>query len=395
MNTTQLKRFKGLNNVSDPLRLKFGWLQTADNLNITDTGALERRDGYSKEFDGAISGAYTTADYKRFYIVDGGTLKAVNKDMTMTELKTGLSSQPVHWTEINEQVFYTNGLDSGIITKGGAVLDWSWAIPEPTTLVAITGALPAGTYQVACTYVLPDGRETGSADAATIYLDGAHALQINDIPHVAGYLTQVYIAPADSTVFQLAYADFAGGSATWNGSVDQLGVDLVTHTFDPIPLGCTHIAAWRGQMYAAQYFTDSDQTALWISEPLGFHLFNLNASFIVVPGRVALLAPHADGLVIGTESRIYVYDGEGIKEVADYGVVPGYGWAADEDDSKQILFWTQRGVCTALPFSNITSGHISVDCGLSAGAAIIRKNGAKRFVVALRRGGDNFNQRGQ
>ncbi|WP_025915525.1 hypothetical protein [Herminiimonas sp. CN] len=390
-NTAQTKRFLGLNNVSDPLRLKFGWLQKADNLDITDTGALVRRAGYIKKIDALLGYAYATVDYSRLYMMDGDALAQVNADLSRTVLRAGLTRRVMHWTELNDQVFFANGIDSGIIRKDGTVLDWAWPEPDMATLSATTGMLPAGTYQVACTFLLPDGRETGAADATAIYLDGTQALQINGIPQVAGLETQVYLAPADSAVFQLIGAT-AQSSLTWDESPDQLGVDLTTQFLDPLPQGVTYITAWRGQIYAAQYLPESDSTVLWVSEPLGFHLFNLNSGFILVPGRVALLAPHPDGLIVGTAVRIYAYDGDSLKQLADYGAVPGWGWARDDD--AQILFWSSRGLCSALPLSNITLRQISVDCGVSAGAAIIRSNGAKKYVVALQKGGDNFNQRG-
>ena len=389
-NTAQTKRFLGLNNVTDPIRLKFGWLQKADNIDITDTGAINRRSGFSKSLTAKPSGAYSTIDFTRVYIVDDGALKQVNADMSSAVLRTGLNAKPMHWAEINDQVFYTNGIDSGVILQNGVVIDWAWPDPTMVDLSAISGNLPPGVYQVACTYLM-NGRETGASDASAIYLDGTEALQINNIPQVVGLDTLVYIAPANSTVFQLAYST-AQTSATWGESPDELGVDLTTQFLDSLPNDCSYLAAWRGQIYAASYFSDSDSTALWISEPLGFHLFDLNSSFIMVPGRVTLLAPHESGLIIGTETRIYAHDGDKMDQLADYGVVPGWGWAKDDDG--QILFWSKRGLCAGLPFSNMTLRQISVDCGLSAGAAIIRQNGAKRFVVALEQGGDNFNQRG-
>ena len=43
-----IKAFKGLNNASDPLRVGAGWLTVADNVNITDSGSIAVREGYSR-----------------------------------------------------------------------------------------------------------------------------------------------------------------------------------------------------------------------------------------------------------------------------------------------------------------------------------------------------------
>ncbi len=386
-----IRAFNGLNNVADPLRLGLEWFKTADNIDITQTAAIRRRDGSTLAVSLSSPYAYNTLDFSRLYVVAAGLLRQVHDDLGLTTLQSGLSDAPMAWTEINNQVFFTNGIDSGIILKSGEVLPWAWSTPSMPSLIAVTGSLPAGAYQVAITYILPDGRETGASDAVAIYLDGTQSLQINQITQVSGLRTQIYIAPADSTVFQWAF-ETSYASSSWNGESDELGVDLTTQFLNPLPDGCSYLQVWRGRIYAAQYIQESDSTAIWVSEPLGFHLFGLNDTFMQIPGRISMLATSADALVVGTDARVYVYDGESLGEVANYGVVPGYSAVSDDDD-KTILFWSKRGLCRAIPFENLTQQQISVAPGVQAGAAIIRKNGEKHYVVALHRGGAAFNQR--
>lgn len=100
-----------------------------------------------------------------------------------------------------------------------------------------------------------------------------------------------------------------------------------------------------------------------------------------------MLAPHDSALVIGTDTRQYAYTEAGLKQIADYGVVPGQHWAKDDD---RIIYWTTRGVCT-FPFSNLTERSVSVAPGVQAGGTIMRSGGQKRFVVSLHQGGAAFN----
>ena len=58
----------------DPLRLGLSWLTKADNVNITDTGAIVKRTGYTLAGTGGYSGAYSTLDFSRAYFVKGGNL---------------------------------------------------------------------------------------------------------------------------------------------------------------------------------------------------------------------------------------------------------------------------------------------------------------------------------
>ena len=380
----RIDRFKGLKNTSDPLRVGLGWLTQADNVDITDTGALKKRGGYSLAQAGAFTDAYATLDEQRMYVMDGGQLKAMTGPASSITLQSGNSSTSMHWTEINEQVFFNNGTDAGIIQPDNAVLPWRWAEPDAPALAAVDGDLPAGLYRVLCTYTLADGRETGACDPAEITLNTGQALQISGLKPGCN----VYIAPADSTVFQ--YAGYPDGTAfVWSQSPDNLGRDFVNDGLDSLPLEIDVIQAWRGRIYAAQYFPSEDQTAIWFSQPLGFHLFNLAQDFFIVPGRVTMLAPTDTALIVGTNKAIHAYSPEGIQLLAPYGVVPGQHWS--KDDSGQILFWTARGLCAALPFLNLTAKNVSVAPGVSAGGSIVQIDGQKRFVVAIQQGGAAFN----
>lgn len=380
-----VRSFQGLNNVGDPMRLGLSALVQADNVNISASGAMSKRAGYAQTLAGSITGAYGSIDFQRMYFVDGGALKTI----TGKTLRTGLSAAPMYWAEVNEHTYFNNGIDRGVIAPDDTLSDWAWTVPGTPSASAVAGNLAPGTYQVRLTYTLADGRETGTGDPASVILTEGQALQITDIPQVAGYRTNVYIAPASSTVFQYAATPLSA-AMTWNFGPDSLGADLLTAFLDPLPLGTDVVQAWRGRMFAAMHMPASDQTAIWVSQPLGYHLFNLNSGFLMVPGRVLAMAPHDDALIVGTDKRIFAYDGKSLAQLAEYGVIPGRSWAMD---GKAVMLWTQRGACSALPFKNLTEARVSVAPGTQAGAAVIASDGQKKFVVALHAGGTAFNQR--
>lgn len=380
-------RFRGLNNVTDPLTLGLGWLAQAENIDITDLGKMRKRAGYTKQMDGSLTGAYSTLDFSRLYVVDDGYLKAMAGPTDALPLRAMDSTDPMHFAEVNQRVFFNNGADRGIILSDNTVIDWDWPVPDAPMIAAVTGNLPAGLYRVCTTFVLPDGRETGNSDTAEIVLADGQALQITGIPQVSGLATRTYIAPADSTVFQLANHD-SPAAMVWNARPESLGVDLLTDGMDPLPADATVIQVWKGRVYAAQYLESDNQTVVWFSQPLGFHLFDLRKDFIMIPGRVTMLAPHDEALLIGSDDRIYAYTTESLTTIAPYGAIPGWNWS--EDDGR-ILFWTARGLCSALPFTNLTEKAVSVAPGVSAGGCVMRSKGQKRYLVSLQRGGHAFN----
>lgn len=385
MKPSDVARFRGLNNVSDPMRLDAGWLTVARNVHITDQDAIERREGFTLHAAGTITAAYGTRDTLRMFYVDAGNLK----DGSARVLASGISSARMHWAEVNEQVYFNNGTSSGVIAQDNQVLPWAWSVPSSPTLAAVTGSLPPGQYRVVCTQVLADGRETGTSDEVSITIAEGQALQVSALPSAAGCTTRTYIAPANSQVFGLAHV--GSGAFTWNADPTALGVECSTYGLDPLPAGATVVQIWNGRAWAALYDPTRDCTYLFRSRPLAFHLFDLE-DYDVLAGEVLMLAPHEQGLVVGTPTSISVIDAAGaVTFVAGYGVVPGQPWAFDEDDS--ILIWTTRGVCRALPFKNLTEGYLSVAPGVHAGAAVISTDGQRRFIVSLHAGGTAFNSR--
>jgi hypothetical protein len=389
MSFPSISQFKGLNNASDPLRLKLGWLSSADNVDVTSTEALERRKGYTRSITAPMSGAYSTRDFTRLYAVSGSSLIRVNSDMTTKTIATLMGTGRMYWAEANRLVYFNNGVDRGIIDAADEVSVWEWSVPVPPGVFAVSGALPKGTYQACFTFLLPDGRETGAGPSAGVTLDGSQAFSITGIPQITGYVTQLYITPADSTVFQLV-GPVTSTSYTWNSTPDALGINLATQFMDPMPQGATVIQHWHGRMFAAQHLPSLNQTVVWFSEPLGMHLFNLNTGYFMVAGQVRMLAPTDSALIVGTDAEIMAYDDEGISQLADYGVVPGWPWVFED---KQVLIWSMRGVCRAAPFENLTQSYVSVPPGIQAGAALVLRDGEKKFMANLHAGGAAFNKR--
>lgn len=381
----QITRFKGLNNVSDPLRVGFGWLTQADNVDVTDTGSLVARGGYSQVQTNAFGDAYATIDESRMYLTVPGQLTEFNG----TVLKALSSTAKMYWAEVNDQVFFNNGTDSGIIMPDGLVKILVWPVPLAPSLAAVIGSLPAGQYQVCITFTLPDGRETGPSDPVQIVIAEGQALQVSGIQQYPDLVTNLYIAPANSEVYQFAESPF-GAATVWNASPDALGMDLLTDLMNPLPSGCDVIQAWGGRLYAAQYFPSNDQTVVWFSQPLGFHLFKLDSDFFTVPGKVTMLAPVGTGLIVGTDKRIYAYNVDSLTILAPYGCPPGQHWSLDDDGL--VIFWTDRGVCQSLPFSNLTQRNVSVAPGERAGGAIVRSGGQKRYLVSIQQGGTAYNK---
>jgi hypothetical protein len=388
------KAFKGLNNVIDPMRLNWEWLSVADNLNITDTEAIVLADGHKRRYTGTrVQGAYSTLDLTRLYLVDNGTLFRVHPNFTAVPLRTGLADRPMHFAEENERVYYANGVDYGIVLPDDTLIDWVIPVPAPCVLDRSTGSLPAGLYRVVCTFVAADGRESGAGDATAIVLDSDAALTISGIEQRAGYTTNVYVASANSTVFNLL-TSHAPVALSWNGSPNDVGRELTTQLLSALPIGASLPTFFKARAYLVEFFPSANVSFLYESKPLAPHLYDFSEGFYCIAGEVVLLAGQKEALVVGTRSAIYLYDGEKLDRVADYGTVPG--WHAQLTPEKKLIFWTVRGFCQAPPFENLSETKLSAAPGLSAGAAVIDADGYRKYVAVLQQDGGapyNINRR--
>lgn len=381
-------RFRGLNNVSDPLRLGMEWLRTADNLHVTDTGALERREGYSRVLACAPAGrAYATEDHRRAYVADGLQLCAFDGSALLPLAQLTIRA-PMSWAEINGQVFFANGVDSGIIYPDRSVLPWAWTPPGTPNLSAISGDLAAGHYRVHVAARMPDGRLTGTDEAVGIELGNGAGLLIDGLtPGV-----RVYVAPAHGAEFLFA-GTATGASMTFTGPVDALGSELTTALLQPLPAGARCIAAWRSRLHVGVPIPGADASVVWASEPFAFHLFDQSKGFVSVPGEVRMLASHDAALLIGTDRAVHAYDGKALVKLADYGVTPG-DHSAKGDDGR-FIFLSTRGICAGMPFANLTEQQYSFAPGTRAGGAVVRRDGQVRYIVSTQKGGKPFNSHQQ
>lgn len=149
----------------------------------------------------------------------------------------------------------------------------------------------------------------------------------------------------------------------------------------PPPLGDC-IGARRNQLVVSAWEPEKDRSVLYFSLPDAPHCFDLT-TFQLVAGRVTLLATVGHVFVIGSDRAIYVEEmGAQPQRVADYGVLPGTGahW-----DQGALFFWTDRGLCTAPPFKNLTDEALVPENRVLAAGALLHYQGSS-YYLSLQRG---------
>ena len=107
-------KFKGINNVKDPIKLSSNELKIATNIDITDDRIIKRRDGCILLYGGDIHSIKGIGGLLLF--VEGNKLKYLKEDNTSTILATVTANiHMVYETDGVSKIFYTNGIEIGYI----------------------------------------------------------------------------------------------------------------------------------------------------------------------------------------------------------------------------------------------------------------------------------------
>lgn len=178
----------------------------------------------------------------------------------------------------------------------------------------------------------------------------------------------------------LDFADFGGDGLDVAVQGEALQRDEAAVGTMPAPRG-ERIAFFEGRVWMSVFDSSNDTTFIFSSKPFHWGRWDLHTDYIAVPGHVNLLADAGGALLIGTDRAIHLYAQETMRDVANYGSVPGR--QIDYDESGAAYFWTRRGLCKAAPFQNLTDDAVSVEPGTRCAVSIARERGANRVLIVV------------
>lgn len=363
-----VSKFLGIRN-TEPIRsIPNNACSEAVNVDVSVEGALSQRNGCSLAKAVSISTAYSTFE-QSVYVVSNGILNRVQDNLTLIPI---CPSTATEFTDFGEVLFTNDGLkiQNNIATN--------IKIPSPTippNLSVISGNRFAGTYSVCYTYRSADGIEGGSSPIASIELTSTGNFYIDPINAPAGFTVVVYITDVDGAV----YYNYEGIQLAQYQTLSQ-----------PFPNGVEQIAFHDSRLWVSQAQSNGS-TVIWFSDPFLYHIYDAINGYIVVPGEVRGMMSANGGLIIGTNSVIYVFDGDVLTPLTTYGVIAGRPFARGTD--KTVYMHTEWGVCKALPFANISSDKVSFAMGAKCSTALVYQDGLQKFVALSDGSGVPFNAR--
>ena len=184
----QLGPWSGLNLESSPNSPDFApgdrraALTVASNVDISDSGWIKRRSGFTRRTSSGDGKALYSA-YGLTLGQDGTMINAVDTGTwAKTPVVTGLSGERVVFHAHADQIFWTDGIDTGRIFQDGTATNWGCAVAPMPLLTAVAGSLREGRYMVACTFVDAAGVEHGAPEATIIDITDNQNISVSVSP---------------------------------------------------------------------------------------------------------------------------------------------------------------------------------------------------------------------
>jgi len=391
--TVKIKRFRGMNNTEKPSAMgpdesSAIWLTDSQNVDVDNLANISLRPGYATSSGfGNVTGAFSTADESQLYVISDGNLCRVPSIGVLQVLESSVSTDEVYWCEMGEKVVVSNQSLKRII--GNTAMPLGVETPDLPVLTAIAGSLPPGRYLAACLYKDSYGREGGCSGLSEITLSSEGGIQFT-LPTLASHDCVLYVSHVNGNqLYWLTETDQPG--YTWtNGITSTQPLDPNQIGTYPPPETCDVVAWFQSKLWLSEFHGNT--SFIYPSLPFFPHLFKLD-DYITVDGQVRGMAVSGSDqgqvLIIGTSRGIYAYTGDQLITLSDSAaLVPGN---AIRKDGNTVYMWTDKGVCTALPFQTIDD--YSAAPGSRAAVGVREYDGRKMLVILTDTSGNANNPR--
>jgi hypothetical protein len=379
-------------------------LRTAQNVDLTAGGKASRRAGYTLVVAGGRVHSLWSADLWPFaLVVLDGVLSGFAGGGDTFDIQAGLEpGLPLSYALAGDKVHWSNGSQCGVVLADATAAPWGCPAPggQPTLTALPTGGLDAGTYQVAVTWQLASGEESGAALASTVAVPAGGGIALSDIREpddAAVAKVRVYVSPADGDVLYHA-VDLSPGLPAAVIGKSRRGLPLATQFLEAMPAG--QIVRWfNGRLYVAA------RGVLCWSEALRYGLTHPTKNRLpIVGGDIDLLEPvgagtEAPGVYVASGHRTYWLGGTDPAQFTQriaypYGAVAGTGIVVPGnvfglDSTAPVAYWmASNGVaCLGLPAGQVLPLRDKqvVAPQAKTGASMFRAQAGLRQVVTTLR----------
>ena len=348
MNTVPLGPFLGVSNKLPESALhtdKGDYLRSAPDVLIDSAGRLRSIDALvlAQEAPGAHS-LFMMSDTDG-YVVRSGVMYAITLPAyTETLFKVLSTDAPVSYRRIGDDLFYSNGTDSGRVTGG---LWYPLGLPTPDAPIcsAINGTLYAGSYQASVSYFNETtGEEGGTSPSTVSEFPGIGGLRVSLPPAIVGAThVNVYLSPVNGSIPLLArkvsagtqYVDFVEPQTSY-------GRQITGRIESPLPAG--DLFESNGRLCSI-----SGET-VYVGLPYKHGYYEPAKGFISFLSPVTMAVANEGGTYIAADKTYFIPGDLGniqekMTDALPYGAVRGT--AFEHPNKKNVGWFSQDGFVLA------------------------------------------------
>lgn len=381
----------GENNLLDAVELPLTALRRVVNYDVTNNGHLHRRKGTTIVHTGTVVPNTLWSNEQRVLFVESNNLWELVKDLAgawnAMLVRVGVGNNAMHYLDVNRNIYFTNGIITGMLDPDGRDLPWGIQGPHEQPTVEAAGAggtLIAGDYQVAVTFLDDDGQEsgTGLSEIVTITTD-AGSILLSDIPTpIDGVTVQVYCSsPNGEGLYRVGQA--IGGSTQFRiTTVDNVQTIKLQTQFGIKPPPGSILEYHNGRIYIA------DGKIVWFTDALRYGLVKPSRNYLQFPSEVTVIKAVADGIFICADQTYWIsgVDTNEFQQVPilPYGGVRGTGINLPESDN--VAWFSPQGIIIGGLEAQITAiqEDRSAVSEFENGAMVFRKRkGLRQFIATL------------
>jgi len=389
----------GKNNVAKESELPKGSVRELLNVDLSNSGGISLRPGYTKIFDAGGDSVHSLFSSRLHTVFCQATsLKTLDPDYSATEIKAGIDpNNYMSYAEVNAELYFSNGVDTGIVYEDSSVAPWGVKEPtgQPLLTLNASGGLWEGTYQVAITFVDSNGQESGSSLAETIDVPADNGITCSLFPSNddAAFINIYLTAPNGTELYHRAQVPMGTASVDFVTNPDKYGKALETQFMEQMPAG--HIVRYfKGRMWVAV------GDMLVFSPGLRYGLYDPRHTYFRFPARITIVQPVQDGVYVVADQTYFLGGTDPMqmeqRVVYSDGAIEGTGLNVpptmikeDEFDTlpDYLAFWySSNGAVLGLPggqVQTITEDVLDIPA-FGRGASLMKnENGIRQLVTSL------------
>lgn len=370
----------GAHNRNSADRLPETFYRHAVNLDPVGGGKLQLRAGYSKVYPGTkVRGALDFGD--NILLADGPNLVEFNTRTNSSRVLRAIAAAgDFAGCVYNNELFFCTANES-LRYDGNTVR--AWGVPtmpaQPAVVVSGGGAIGAGTFAFAATFIDQYGLEGGTGPSQAFLSHGEQKAVFTLPDPPAGGKVRLYMGRADSATLYLQHEASAGGDFP----ITALRDDTATceTQFHTAPPQGHLIAALKGSLLIAV------DGVLWNTVPLRPHLVRRAHGFVQYPRRISVLAALDDGAFVVAD-KTYFLSGVGADKqqpaIHDASAVAG---SQADLPGKRVAWMTQYGPVIGSAGGTLeflTEAHYAPDTASQGRSAVVEHNGNQLLVTTQR-----------